>query len=47
MRCWYWRYINFNLTKVDAIVKNNAANLSAVVYYETLADAAVAKLTQL
>ncbi|MFV8333902.1 choice-of-anchor L domain-containing protein [Flavobacterium sp. GSP14] len=33
----------FNLTKVDAVVKNNAANLSAVVYYETLADA-VAKI---
>ncbi len=29
----------FNLTKVDAIVKNNASNLSAVVYYETLIDA--------
>ncbi|WP_114753338.1 T9SS type B sorting domain-containing protein [Flavobacterium glaciei] len=29
----------FNLTKVDAIVKNNASNLSAVVYYESLVDA--------
>ncbi len=29
----------FNLTKVDAIIKNNAANLSSVVYYETLANA--------
>ncbi|MDI5949615.1 T9SS type B sorting domain-containing protein [Flavobacterium yafengii] len=29
----------FNLTKVDAIVKNNASNLGAVVYYETLVDA--------
>ncbi len=33
----------FNLTKVDDIVKRNAANLSAVVYYETLANA-VAKI---
>lgn len=29
----------FNLTKVDAIVKNNVSNLSPVVYYETLIDA--------
>ena len=29
----------FNLTKVDAIVKNNAENLSRVIYYETLANA--------
>ena len=29
----------FNLTKVDAIVKNNVSNLSVVVYYETLDDA--------
>ncbi|MDP3680561.1 MAG: choice-of-anchor L domain-containing protein [Flavobacterium sp.] len=29
----------FNLTKVDAIVKNNNSNLSPVVYYETLVDA--------
>lgn len=29
----------FNLTKVDAIVKNNIPNLSAVVYYNSLADA--------
>lgn len=29
----------FNLTKVDAIVTNNIPNLSAVVYYESLADA--------
>ncbi|WP_338645499.1 choice-of-anchor L domain-containing protein [Flavobacterium sp. KS-LB2] len=29
----------FDLTKVDAIVKNNASNLSTVVYYENLADA--------
>ncbi|MFV8336249.1 choice-of-anchor L domain-containing protein [Flavobacterium sp. RSP29] len=29
----------FNLTKVDAIVKNNASNIGAVVYYETLVDA--------
>jgi gliding motility-associated-like protein len=29
----------FNLTKIDAIVKNYASNLSAVVYYETLVDA--------
>ncbi|MFV8269802.1 choice-of-anchor L domain-containing protein [Flavobacterium sp. GT2N3] len=29
----------FNLTKADATVKSNASNLSAVVYYETLADA--------
>ncbi|MFV8345347.1 choice-of-anchor L domain-containing protein [Flavobacterium sp. ZB4P13] len=29
----------FNLTKVDAIVKNNVSNLSVVVYYETLSDA--------
>jgi len=29
----------FNLTKADATVKSNAGNLSAVVYFETLADA--------
>jgi gliding motility-associated-like protein len=29
----------FDLTKVDAIVKNNIPNLSAVVYYNSLADA--------
>ena len=29
----------FNLTKVDAIVKNNVINLSTVVYYETLVGA--------
>lgn len=29
----------FDLTKVDAIVKNNVSNLSPVVYYETLVDA--------
>ncbi|TDE51035.1 T9SS type B sorting domain-containing protein [Flavobacterium sp. GT3P67] len=29
----------FNLTKVDAVIKNNVSNLSAVVYYETLVDA--------
>lgn len=29
----------FDLTKADAIVKNNAVNLSAVIYYESMADA--------
>lgn len=29
----------FDLTKADAIVKNNAVNLSGVVYYESIADA--------
>lgn len=29
----------FNLTKLDAIVKNNASDLSTVIYYETLIDA--------
>lgn len=29
----------FNLTKVDAIAKNNVSNLNPVVYYETLIDA--------
>ena len=29
----------FNLTKIDNIIKNNDANLSPVVYYESLSDA--------
>jgi gliding motility-associated-like protein len=33
----------FNLSKVDAIVKNNVINLSDVIYYESLDDARIKK----